>query len=372
MSGRGATPTAERMLLGSLTLRREQPVELQQALIRSLLDADRLVRDALEEGVAGLLYVNLKRAAALAPLPRRARRDLEAAYHRTAAMNLRMQRALADLGARLEAAGPEVIVLKGMALLDTLYEDPGTRATGDIDLRVAPEDRRALDTALSAEGFVSERFYPDTYRRGATTIDVHGHVLTTARIKARAGILAQGEPPLLAGRRPTGYGRRIVRLGEPAELLLSSLHLMKHNADRLIWLIEINERIDRLEEPRWQDLVALFDLMGQRRSLDRVAFLANLLLPHTAAPRLRRWAERDAPGMFERRALTRRRTRGALPVWGPLMFFSAPGSKARATAAFETLLPRPRVLRQVFEDAETSAWRLYVRRIGQLFALVVR
>jgi len=260
-----------------------------------------------------------------------------------------------------------------MALLETLYGDPGLRATGDIDVWVAGGDRKILVHALELEGYAPEPFYPDTFRRGTTAIDIHTHLLGTERIRAREAILAGGEAPMLAGRRATSFGATITRLGPPQEVLLLTLHLMKHNADRLLWLIEINELVAAFGDDDWQQLVTLADAMAQTPSLARVAYLASLLLPHTAARSLRNLAAANPPRGLHARALRQRGRRGALPVWGPLLFFSSQrGVWGRAASILETLFPRPEVLRQVFRDAETSAWRLYLRRVGQLVGLVFR
>jgi hypothetical protein len=165
----------------------------------------------------------------------------------------------------------------------------------------------------------------------------------------------------------------VSRLRAAPELLLACLHLMKHNADRLLWLIEINERVAALDEPGWQELVGLCDAADQPAALGRVAWLAELLLPATVTSRLRTWAGAHPPPGFERRALRRRATRGALPVWAPLVFFSTQrGVAGRAASIFETLFPRPPVLRQVFADQEAAVWRLYARRIAQLVGLALR
>lgn len=367
------TVSPEQELLGSLTLHLEQPTDRQRQLVQTLDGVEGLLRAARREGSSGMLYVNLKRAGLLASLPPQARNHLEARYHRNGAMNLRLETALRALGGDLEAGGVPVVVIKGMALLDSLYDNPGMRATGDIDLWIAPQRRTALDVALKARAYRQERFYPDTYRRGATVIDVHTHPLTTDRIRARAEILARGQAPLLEGRLPTAYGATITRLAEAPEIFLLVLHFMKHNADRLAWLIEINELVARLDADQWCALLELSDRMHQRRSLRRVGYLAGELLPLTVTARLREVSAAPALPRFERRALDRRVTRGSLPAWGPLWFFSVQrGMRARAVSILETLFPRPAVLRQVFNDAEASAWRLYMRRLGQLVSLALR
>ena len=148
---------------------------------------------------------------------------------------------------------------------------------------------------------------------------------------------------------------------------------MSQYADRLLWLIEINELVRECTNGDWACLLELSEEMSQVASIGHVAYLANLLLPDTVAPRYRELARSGAVGRLHASVLRRRATHGALPVWGPLLFFSSQrGPWERCTSIFETLFPRPEIIRQIFRDTQTSLWRLYVRRFGQLVASVIR
>lgn len=364
--------SAEQELLGSLTISLPQPVARQRLLL-GRAHPQTLVESARREGLAGMLNVNLRRSGLIELLPAPAAERLDTLYRRTAALNMQKIGDLRALSARLERSATDLVVLKGMALLEALYGDPGLRATGDIDVWVSPEHRTALVEALDAEGYAAQPFYPDTFRRGTTAIDIHTHILSAERIRSRQAIFAAGEAPMLAHRRATCFGDTTTRLAPPQEALLLALHLMKHNADRLLWLIEINELVAASNDDEWRQLVTLADAMMQTSSLARVAYLASLLLPHTATRRLRDLAEASPPRGLYAGALRQRATRGNLPAWGPLLFFSSQrGVLGRAASILETLFPRPYVLRQVFRDAESSPWRLYLRRVGQLVGFVFR
>jgi len=260
-----------------------------------------------------------------------------------------------------------------MALLDTLYEDPGLRPTGDVDLWVGADDLAALVATLREAGYAEEPFYPDTYRRGPTTVDIHTHLLGAERVRSRELIFAAGQEAMFADPRPTAYGPAAGRLGRPQEIFLLGLHLLKHNADRLLWLVEMNELVAAFADDEWGQLLSLARDMRQDDSIRQVAFLADLLLEDTTAPRYTELAQQGGLGRTQTTTLTRRATRGALPLWGPLVFFSSQSSLgSRAVSAFETLFPRPATLRQIFRDTRTSLWRLYVRRFGQLVGWVIR
>ncbi len=363
--------SAEQRLLGSLEIRPLGPTKTLTELV-ARAEPQQLVTLACREGVHCLLYANLKRAHLLDALPPDLVEELTQRYHRTAALNMRAVRDLEQLCTRLAVAGIGVLVLKGMALLHDLYPDPGLRPTGDVDLWVADEDLDAMTATLASIGYAPEPFYPDTYRRGNTIVDIHTHLLGAGRIHSRERILAAGERCLLEGAEPAAYGATANKLGTPQNLLLLGLHLMKHNADRLLWLIEINELVRQCTPDDWERLLELGEEMGQAISIAHVAFLADLLLPDTVAPRYHELAHCGAVGRFHASVLRRRAKHGALPVWGPLLFFSSQrGAWGRCTSIFETLFPRPEIIRQIFRDTQTSTWRLYVRRFGQLVASVL-
>jgi hypothetical protein len=71
------------------------------------------------------------------------------------------------------------------------------------------------------------------------------------------------------------------------------------------------------------------------------------------------------------RYLLRRRKRGPLPKWSSLELLSA-GSRIRQLEfAFESMFPRPEILRQVFTDrADLRDWQLYGLRIRQLLGMI--
>ena len=364
--------TPEQRALGALTIRAE-PGSGALAELLPATDPGALVALAEREGLAGLLYANLRRADLIEALPQRLSQGLNDSYRQTAAANMQRIEDLSRLLGELEAAGKTVFVIKGMALLETLYDDPGVRPTGDVDLWVAEEDLGALLSILRASDYEEQPFYPDIYRRGVTAIDVHTHLLGAERVRAREHIFAAGEDGMFEDNEACGYGRGGRRLAKPQHLLLLALHLLKHNAERLLWLVEINAEVCDCSDEDWGRLLELADRMGQAGSIRQVAFLADLLLPGTVAERFAQRAAGKELGRFRVAALRRRASRGALPMWGPLVFFSSQrGAWKRAVSVVETLFPRPAILRQIFRDTQTSLWRLYFRRFGQLVGWVFR
>ena len=74
------------------------------------------------------------------------------------------------------------------------------------------------------------------------------------------------------------------------------------------------------------------------------------------------------PNRLERMVLEKRLDGRPLPNWAPLLLFTAGKDlKTRAYFVFETLFPRPEILRQVFANSATlNVWHLYLKRVRQL------
>jgi hypothetical protein len=110
------------------------------------ISGEELVEYAVREGIGPALF----KAPQIDPLPR-------APLHKLyAATGLRNEIMLAELGRLLEqlaAAGIDVIVLKGAALIGLLYRDSALRPMTDIDLLVRPNQVEAAAELLHGEGY---------------------------------------------------------------------------------------------------------------------------------------------------------------------------------------------------------------------------
>lgn len=78
---------------------------------------------------------------------------LDAAYTETCARNLATLAELASVAGWFEAAGIRAVLLKGAALLHTVYDDPGCRPMYDLDLLVAEDDAPRADAVLREAGY---------------------------------------------------------------------------------------------------------------------------------------------------------------------------------------------------------------------------
>jgi len=100
------------------------------------------------EGLSFLLYKNAIRKGLPIPVP--VKQSLKQEYIYNWGRNIRI---LEELACLLRTFKYPVIVLKGAALLSSVYEDVGLRALGDVDILVKPEDMPEFDKTLSQSGY---------------------------------------------------------------------------------------------------------------------------------------------------------------------------------------------------------------------------
>jgi len=82
---------------------------------------------------------------------------LRLAYHANALRNDAVARLVTRIAQALAPAGIPLILLKGAALIRTLYTDAGLRRVGDIDALVDERDLARAGTALERTGFRRQR-----------------------------------------------------------------------------------------------------------------------------------------------------------------------------------------------------------------------
>ena len=98
------------------------------------LDWDRIVESALSQGIAPLLYHNLKNIPETHCIPQRVMAELKKNYYDNIARNMYLYAELARIVKAFHDKGISTILLKGAALAKFVYGDIGLRSMIDIDL----------------------------------------------------------------------------------------------------------------------------------------------------------------------------------------------------------------------------------------------
>jgi len=347
----------------------------QQALRRLLppaADRDRLIQTAIHEGLAGLLYKNLQKAGLLETLAGHQQEKLRAYYYSALRFNLILIRDFSEILKRLKQHPIDVILLQGMDLLHRIYDDVGLRPVTDIDLWVRESDCPGLTNILGSLGYLKDPLYPLTFRKGATVVDIHTHILWADRIKTRALLLAKGQDLIVQNAEGITFESLKTRCLDPYDrIIYLSLHLLKHNANRLIWLVDIKNLVADWQAADWEALLARARLLGQLKCIRYICFLLDMLLDYRPPADVRQRIQRTKLHMIEKKLLRQRLKKESLPEWSTLILFSSGQGRLQAILfILETLFPRPDILRQVFaEPPGLSLPRLYTRRIFQLIKM---
>ncbi len=120
-----------------------------------------------------------------------------------AGANARLSSDLVEVLGAFAARGVEPILLKGAALLATVYAgDPGSRPMNDLDLLVRPHERAPARAGLGRLGFEAVLSRGFEFRRGETRIDLHADLWhlerrDLARFRGRARRVAVESRPVL-------------------------------------------------------------------------------------------------------------------------------------------------------------------------------
>jgi hypothetical protein len=332
-------------------------------------DANQLLHLAINNGVGGLLYRNLQKADALERLGPEACQRLQSIYYQTARLNLKLIHDLKAVLKRLDQDNINAVLLQGITLLNSVYEDIGLRPMKDIDIWVLPDDYNRFIKSLESIGYEKEEFYPTTYVKEETAIDINTHILWADRIKARGLLLNRSQENIFENTVRTDFeDQKALCLNPHDQVLYLSLHVLKHHAERLIWLADIKGLVEHWTVADWKTLIDRARELGLQKAVAQIVFVLELLLGFQPPAGTQPALQTIRLSRFEKMILGLRQTRDALPEWCQIILLPAgKGFGKRMAFIFETLFPRPQILRQVFAGSpDLKTWQLYWKRSLQL------
>lgn len=344
--------------------------EAMRSLFASKVDEERLIDEAVREGLAGFLYKGLLKSKVLDALKVQTKEMLESAYYRTVSVNLRLMQDLKEVLCQVTRRKIRVVLLQGMGLLHGTYDDIGLRPMTDVDLWVWKEDYPAMVAVLGRLAYERDGIYPTTFRKGATTLDLHIYMLWADRIRAREKLLDVKEEEILAKTRPIRVeGEEAFSLDPNDQFLYLCLHLLKHRANRLMWLVDLKSLAGEWKESDWHALAARAKELGQEKT---VAYMLYLLKEIFGFPVPENLKNLTGVGAFEKMILRPRIEGRALSPWAPACLYAWTKGPVRGLPIFfESLFPRPEILRQMFpESRDLGVSRLYLKRAVQLAGMM--
>ena len=347
-------------------------LEKLRRLVGHEFDVDHLIELAIKEGVGGLLYRNLKKAGALDRVSPEAGHKLQAIYYQTVQLNLKLINDLKPVLQKLNRENVPIVLMQGISLLQQVYLDVGLRPMKDIDLWVLPEDFDKLAGSLVELGFQREKFYPNTYKKGETFIDISTHILWADRIKARGLLLDKDQKRIFRDSRTMDFeGEKAQCLNPYDQVLYLGLHTIKHFAERLIWLVDIKGLTGDWRSADWEALRRRAHELGLTRVMPQILFLLKDLLDYRLPSDGHAILEVTNLNMLEKAILKKRKNTDWLPGWSQFVLLPAgKGIPQKLAFFFETLFPHPEILRQVFAGSPNlKTWQLYWRRGLQLLGI---
>jgi hypothetical protein len=220
------------------------------------LDWDAVFSICQEEGVSPVLYKIIEKQAAF-KIPSLIRDHFKAAYLLNHFRNETFLNDLKDLLVLFQKKNIPIVLLKGAALLTTLYKDPALRPMDDLDLLVHEEDLATAHHLFINAGYplTGREYWPWWRKFGG------------ARSYLRDGVLVElhwslGGPDFpLSSAEVFAHAKKIVISGaqaltlSPEDFLLYHLyHAVYHHAVlKLIWLMDIVKiTTSWKEEIKWE------------------------------------------------------------------------------------------------------------------------
>lgn len=345
-------------------------IERFRRLYLGLKDKRRLIHDARQEGLSGLLYKRLATTGLLDSLSGHLKQSLISEYHRTARLNLRLIHDVQKILHHLEDTQVKPVLMQGIVLLQLVYRrDAGLRSMSDVDLWVLEKDLAAFTDILIGLGYSRDTLYPLSFRKGPTVLDLNTHLLWAERIHSRKKLLRIDQEDIYHHALPIEFeGRAALSLDPYDQVIYLFLHTLKHNAACLIWLADIRNLMAGWKLRDWRRLIHRSGELGQGRSIIYLAYLLKKIFLFPPPDEFRDELSSGRLNSLERFALRARINGSHLPPWSNLILLKPNGDmRTRLLYILENLFPRREILRQVFSQFPfRRTWQLYLLRTAQL------
>jgi len=349
----------------------ENSLQQIRGYMSTVIDTDHLIDLAVKEGMAGFLYKSLLKAGLNETLNPHHKQRLYTTYYLTIRHNLKLIHALNEILKPLNKKRIQVVLMQGISLLQQVYRDIGLRPMKDMDFWVLPDQYGDLVDCLVSQGFKRNLIYPDSFSKGEVVLDIQTHIFGGDRIKSRDRLINLDQAEIFNNARIINNDKTAALCLSPSDqVLYLGLHALKHNLERLVWLVDIKNLVAGWELSDWQDLIARAEELGLQAALFYLLFVLRNIFELKLPSELSSYLDKWKPNFFERRVLNLRINGRSIPTWSQLALISAGmGIRQRASFVLESLFPRPMILRQVFPNSSNfSKGQLYCKRVLQILS----
>ena len=219
------------------------------AALARTLDLEQVWAEAQLFGLRPLLSHHLP---ALFPLP--AMERVTATFQTT-----RLLRSTLLVLGRLDEAGIQALVLKGVPLAARLYPAAWLRPSSDVDVLVHPRDLSAAAAALERAGFRQVTLANDHAVQFGHDLGftAPGRPLVELHFAPSWHFQARFDVDALMARATTVEleGQRVRVLGPADDLVQLSVHAAAHTYEGVKWLFDLKLAAERLGPAHWQDVI---------------------------------------------------------------------------------------------------------------------
>jgi len=266
-------------------------------LLSSPINWPHVLEQACAHGVYPLVYSNL-RELGFSGVPDAIRTELKRAYLANSVRSQLLSQELARLLRQLSDAGIPSIPLKGVFLAESLYGDPATRVSTDIDLFVPAARRdRAIEMirdAGYADVFDDSFFRKLDLRYGrhyafrrdyigcSTDVELHWRLVqhSSQDQVAVADLWAEAQPTRF-------FGAPAHRLSPEWEFLYLAIHAADHGWQGLKWLVDLHH-LAITSPPDWQRVKHKAEQFGLERVVGSTLITCSRFLG-TPLPNVYNW-----------------------------------------------------------------------------------
>jgi len=202
---------------------------------------------ANNQGVASLVYKSLSEIdyeRSIVPETILAR--LASCYYNVACRNTLLTEKLAAILDYFQKARIEIILLKGMALIQTIYPNIALRPICDIDMLIHQQDFPVVKAGLEGLGYFNSVFYREDFYQDNIMVDVHEELINITRIKSRRNAHRIDMDEVWRRSLAIEINRQNARILSPEHTLMElCLHLtLHHGLQGLIWFVDIARLVE--------------------------------------------------------------------------------------------------------------------------------
>ncbi len=303
------TQFAVRLVLDAFPLDSQTPAQLTSAMVKW----ERVLQMAEENGVAPLLYAAIKKSKHERDLPIDCVERLRFAYLRSDTANWLALGELESLLAEFERVQIPVIVLKGGALVTTLYPESALRPMADLDLLIPHPQFARAEAVMFDRGFASpiemgEGYGPQlmNYRgyerhgKNPAHVELHWHLFKSPYYCQRVPIewfWERATEITIGSKRARAFSR------EAQFLHLAAHWALHHRAEGLIWSYDLALMLARQSNQMdWDILLDSAERFGLipalQQAVAQVAQTWGISIPSDVSTRLNAfrsgWRDRAA------------------------------------------------------------------------------